>query len=500
MNKIEFCQNFVHLEGSPISFADRPYLPAIYAVDRGNLIARTSRQVEKSTFLANTILYECCRNANAKILVVTPRDEQARSFFHDRLLPPLLKSPLISRYLLGKGSRLQVNNTLFSNGAVVKLRSAFHDADSCRGLSSNILMVDEVQDIAPKSLSVLRETLSHASDGRMLLTGTPKLIDNELESVFARSTGNLWTISCGGCANEVTIDERCLGPVGLICPPCELPINAAQGRWVATNPHSTWGQGFCVSHPMVPWMKYQEILDRAQEYDLFQLRNEVLGLPTTLGEHAVTMAELEACCQGGAMWKTSRGESRGRAGKLYAGVDWGGGSNSRTVLVIGELTPDFVFHVRHVSAFRPTEDPLYCVEQVAKTLRQLRVVAVGADSGMGLTNNRLLFGRYTPPSGFFAISYAPSERPPIRDGYLMKWTVDRTVTLSHVFTRVRKKTLLLPQLSDMREYLPEFACVVAIHDAAMRSIKYTHAESERDDTLHALNYALLMAVHARGRI
>jgi hypothetical protein len=251
---------------------------------------------------------------------------------------------------------------------------------------------------------------------------------------------------------------------------------------------------------MVPWMKYQHILDRAQEYDLFQLRNEVLGLPTTLGEHAVTMAELEACCQGGAMWKTSGGQTGGPPGNLFAGVDWGGGSNSRTVLVIGELTPDFVFHVRHVSAFRPTEDPLYSIEQVARILRQLRVVAVGADSGLGLTNNRLLFEKYTPPNGFFAISYAPSEKHPTRDGYLWKWTVDRTVALSHVFTRVRKRTILLPQLSDMREYLPEFSCVVAIHDAAMRSIKFTHAESQRDDTLHALNYALLMAVHARGRI
>jgi hypothetical protein len=496
LSKLDFCRNFVRLSDEPISFAGRPYLPAIYAVNRGNLVIRASRQVEKSTFLANTILYECCRNQNAKILFVAPREQQAHDFFHDRLLPLLEDSPIIRRALLGKGHRLQVNNIDFSNGAVVKMRPAFHNADACRGQSATMLFVDEVQDIAAKSLAVLKETLSHSREARLLLTGTPKLIDNDLESVFSRSSANLWTIPCASCSNEVTIDERCLGPVGLVCPRCQSSIDATRGRWVTTNPQSTWGQGFCISHPMVPWMEHQTILGSMQEYDLFQLRNEVLGLSTTLGEHAVTMAELEACCQAEKMWKTSRGA----AGSLFAGVDWGGGSNSRTVVVIGELTSDFVFRVRHVSAFRPTEDPLYSVEQVAKICRQLGVVAIAADSGMGLTNNRLLFEKYTPSGSLYAITYAPGEKPPVRDGLLMKWTVDRTVTLSHVFTRVRKQSIRFPQLSEMREFLAEFACVVASYDGAMRSIKFTHAESQRDDTLHATNYALLLAVHSRGGI
>jgi hypothetical protein len=500
LSKLDFCRHFVNLNGEPISFAGRPYLPAVYAVNAGNLVIRASRQVEKSTFLANTIAHECCRNEHAKILVVLPREEQAHSFFHDRLLPILDKSPILRRALLGKGSRVQVNNLLLSNGATIKLRPAFHNADACRGQSATMLIVDELQDLAPKCLAVLKETLSHARAGRMLLSGTPKLIDNDLETIFSLSTANLWTIPCVACGNDVTIDERCLGPLGLICPRCQSAINAAQGRWVATNPGATWGQGFCISHPMVPWIEHRDLLERMQEYDLFQLRNEVLGLSTTLGEHAVTMAELEDCCQSEPMWNPNQAAARQDGRNLIAGVDWGGGTNSRTVLVIGELTADFVFHVRYVAAFRPTEDPLYSVEKVAQICRQLRVSAIAADSGMGLTNNRLLFEKYPPPYSLYAITYAPTQKAPTKDGHLMKWTVDRTVTLSHIFTRVRKQTLRFPPLAEMREFLPEFACVVAVHDAAQRSIKFTHAESQRDDTLHATNYAILLAVHARGRI
>ena len=112
LGKLEFCRHYVHLNGEPISFADRPYLPAVYAVNAGNLVIRASRQVEKSTFLANTIAYECCRNERAKVLVVLPREEQAHSFFHDRLLPLLEKSPVLNRALLGEKSRVQVNNLL----------------------------------------------------------------------------------------------------------------------------------------------------------------------------------------------------------------------------------------------------------------------------------------------------------------------------------------------------------------------------------------------------
>jgi hypothetical protein len=51
------------------------------------LLIRASRQVEKSTFLANTITYEACRNREAQILFVSPRAEQARAFSTKRLTP-----------------------------------------------------------------------------------------------------------------------------------------------------------------------------------------------------------------------------------------------------------------------------------------------------------------------------------------------------------------------------------------------------------------------------
>ncbi len=47
MTKVDFCRSFFVLNRKPMSFEDRPYLPPIYGADRGNLVIRASRQVEK---------------------------------------------------------------------------------------------------------------------------------------------------------------------------------------------------------------------------------------------------------------------------------------------------------------------------------------------------------------------------------------------------------------------------------------------------------------------
>jgi hypothetical protein len=45
-------------------------------------------------------------------------------------------------------------------------------------------------------------------------------------------------------------------------------------------------------------------------------------------------------------------------------------------------------------------------------------------------------------------------------------------------------------------FLDEFACESAVYDDQQRTIKYVHPETQPDDTLHATNYALLIATRA----
>jgi hypothetical protein len=57
MSLRRFAESYLRLHGQPFSLAGRPYLIPIYDSTAKNLVIRASRQVEKSTFLANRIVY-----------------------------------------------------------------------------------------------------------------------------------------------------------------------------------------------------------------------------------------------------------------------------------------------------------------------------------------------------------------------------------------------------------------------------------------------------------
>lgn len=496
VSKLSFCSRFVHLERKLISFQGRPYLPAIYAASGRNLVMRCSRQTEKSTFLVNTIVFEACAKPGIQILFVSPRIDQARLFSNVRLLSCIDQSPIIRRELFGRSTRKpQVMNMQFANGSHVFVRAAYHSADSARGISADLLLVDEFQDVAAGDLPVLQETLSHSRCGRTILTGTPKSIDNHLSSVFSQSTANEWTIRCLACERMVILDETCLGAGTVICPQCSQQLDPDLGFWRPRNPKSTWGDGYWVNHLMVPWLNYDEILERQRVYDPARFKNEVLGIPSALGDHIVTRAEMEACCTDLVMAQDVNQAPGDARGKLVAGIDWGGGGVARTVIVIGYMRHDYVFQICHIDHFPGREDPDRILTEVAARCARFQVCLIAADGGgNGHVYNRLLLDRLRVGGRLplYAILYSAADHDPFRDGALVKWTVNRSATIGGLFSRLKKKMVVFPRVEDVGVYLDEFACEVAEYDDQQRAIKYTHPEIQQDDTLHATNYALLV--------
>ena len=205
MKRFEFCENYIYLKGRPIDFNGRGYLSAIYNSSARQLVLRASRQVEKSTFLVNAIVHAAVTRPGIEILFVAPRDQQAYVFIKTRLMPVVRNSPVIARALLGRRPRkLGIRDVEFANGSMLYVRSAFLKADASRGLTADLLLIDEFQDIADGHLPVLLETQSHSDLRRVILTGTPKLVDNHLEGVFQQSTVNEWTVICHHCAGRHT--------------------------------------------------------------------------------------------------------------------------------------------------------------------------------------------------------------------------------------------------------------------------------------------------------
>jgi hypothetical protein len=500
MTKYDFSERFIYLKGRPISFADRPYLRAPYDSQARRLVIRASRQVEKSTFLVNTILYTAATRRGSHIIFVCPRQVQARVFSGSRLLPTIQESPFIRRLLLGRGKRKpQVTTLRFANGSEVYIRAAFHSADAVRGLDGDLLLVDEFQDIASGDLPVLEEALSHSPFRRVVLTGTPKIVDNHLENAFRQSTAHEFQVPCRGCGCRIILDDRCLGPLGPVCPVCRTALDVTTGHWQARNPDSTWGDGFWINHLMVPWLNYPELVERQRTYDPALFRNECLGLPTALGDHLVTRAELEACCDPRPMAQSIDDVSPLVRDRLVGGIDWGGGGSSRTVVTIGFMDEAYRFHVLRFDRLAAQEEPDSILRQVVALCLRFHLKTLAADGcGNGHVYNRLLLDRLQQQASLHAIIYSTSEHEPRRDGVLWLWTVNRSASIGTVFSRVKKRSLLFPRVEECGSFLDELACEVAEYDDFNRSIKYSHPETQPDDCLHASNYALLIGTLAHA--
>ncbi len=426
-----FCQNFIYLRNQPLSFAGRPYLDEIYQATERNLILRCSRQVEKSTMLCNRIIFEAIANPGINMIFICPRQEQAAVFIKSRLMPAIQQSPLICRALIGPRHRqLPVMNLCFHNHSQLSVRAAYHSADPARGLSGDLLFVDEFQDIASNTLPVLQETLSHSPNPRVILTATPKSQDNHVEAIFRQSTACEWHIPCPACEASSIPDTRIMGLDGLVCHSCRSPISAAAGRWVARHPQSNWGAGYWVNHLMVPWLQYPEILLRQETYHAPRFLNECLGLPTSLGDHLVTRAEMEACCTPQPMATRWSDVPDANQVCMLAGVDWGGGSRSATVVTIGYIRADKKFVVVRFEQLRAQEDPESTLNTVARLCSDFRVRYIAADGGgNGSVYNRLLGDKLEWRVPLYAMMYAGTTQEPRQDGSLHQWTVDRTGTI-----------------------------------------------------------------------
>ena len=161
------------------------------------------------------------------------------------------------------------------------------------------------------------------------------------------------------------------------------------------------------------------------------------------------------------------------------------------------MRTDYTFEVCRFERFSTDEDPARIVESLAARCKQFRVRLIAADgAGNGYVYNRLLADRFDGRLPFYAMIYSNSDHQPQQDGMLYRWTVNRSGTIGNLFARVRKKSILFPAASDCATYLDELAGEVAEYDDVNRCIRFTHPESQPDDALHALVYALQLGIYS----
>jgi len=414
------------LNGEPYHLKDHfPFSPLFDTTMSRATLFKTGRQLSKSTSLAS---HGCMLSAcipGFKTLYVTPLYEQIRRFSNNYVRPFIENSPIKNLWLTTNTERSVLQRS-FRNQSMMQFSFALLDADRIRGISSDKVAIDEVQDMDPDHLPIINETMSHSKWSLSQFTGTPKSLDNPIEGIWKKSSQAEWFIPCytPGCGewNIPSLEyhvEKMLGPVhdhiserypGVVCHKCQKPINPRppNGRWVHRYPdRRALLAGYHVPQIILPLHyarrdKWAELLAKKEGWANTTLNvfyNEVLGESVDVGQKIVTETELRRAST--LPWKNDIRNPNPEMIKLLKhyrmkvmAIDWGGGGEegiSFTTLALMGLAPNGQIHVLWGKRLLHPNDHMREAREIIHWVRRFGVDLVAHDyTGAGTVRETVL--------------------------------------------------------------------------------------------------------------
>lgn len=399
-----------NLRGKPYTIQDHFPFDAFYNTRLcRNMVWKTGRQVAKSTnqacqgvLLSNLIPY-------FNTLFITPQFELIRRFSSNYVAPFISGSP-IKGYFLDSSCANNVLQRTFRNRSIMYFSFALLDCDRTRGLDCAKIAYDEVQDLDPSFIPIIRETMSASDWGLSQFTGTPKTLDGTLENLWVDSSMGEWAIPCScGRVSIPSLDQdldAMLGRTrldrsvserepGVVCAKCSKPINPRTGWW----DHLLREKRFDFSGYHVPQMIMPMHYASPEKWAILQGKrmglgrtatntfyNECCGESYDLGSKLLTVTDLKRAA---ILHENTLANAKaviGRYTKRFLSVDWGGGGEKEisftTAAVLG-WKPDGTIDVIYGWRSLTPNDPIREAVQIIKLLRELRCSHLVHDFGGG---------------------------------------------------------------------------------------------------------------------
>ena len=320
-----------------------------------------------------------------RILTVTPLFEQVRRLSHNYVKPFIHQSPIRSLMVDAKctDSILQKD---FVNGSILYFSYAFTSVTRCRGIATDAICYDELDDFDPEYPPIINQCASSAPRDKKFFRrfGTPKTLDTLMAYYWFQSSQAEWNIRCSHCGhwNVPSLDQdldAMIGPKkpawtvceetpGIICAGrskatkkrCGKPLNTRNGLWVHAHPERRFDNvGYHIPQIVLPqhcedsaaWrllLGYREGKDNTTPAKFY---NEVCGVPYDGSSRLITLTDLKKACtlptevtkiREAADFVTKR-LNDGTYTDAVVSVDWGGGSEkeiSFTTMAIMALRYD----------------------------------------------------------------------------------------------------------------------------------------------------------------
>lgn len=384
-----------------------------------------------------------------------------------------------------------------------------------RGISSDALCIDELQDIIMSNIPVIAQCLSHSSYKYQIFAGTPKSLDNTIQQMWETTSQNEWMVKCHGCNKYNYLGIENIGKHGPICKKCGKDLNVAVGQWMSAKQDAFWS-GYRIPQLMVPWIAkkdsdaWKEILYQMEHYPESQFYNEVLGISYDSASKPITRGDVLACCSVNNKliedpYHLSESDKVlcSRLA-LCAGVDWGEGNDgagkdimgriktaSYTILTVGGFNSLEKYQIVYMKRYEGKEiDPEYIVQDVVKICFVLGVKMIGVDWGHGWGVNNKLF-RMFGAKRCIQYMYVDQQKETRKwDAIGYKMQLMRNFVMSEIFFMFKEEKMLCPPLEKWEHFAKDMFNISVEYVEYQRKLRYIHRPSDPDDWFHSLLYSV----------
>lgn len=494
------------------SFDQRPYLRRIYDTPHRRTLLMCGRQVEKSTTLGNKSFAYACLIPHFKVIYVSPSSTQTKEFSKTRLKETMETCPVIKAWF---PERLTDNvfEKMSINRSKITLRYAFLNADRVRGLSGDMIEIDEFQDIILDNIPVIEESASHSPFKFFSYSGTPKSLDNPMQYYWdTYSTQNEWAVPCEahgtpknpGSWHWNILGEKNIGVNYLICDRCGRQINPLHPRaqWVQTGKpderYETF-EGYRIPQLMVPWIEWSNIITKHKQYPRAKFFNEVLGQSFDSGQRPLTREDVVDNCDSKMKLTpdyVKELQQRLLSSHIYAGIDWGQDStNSYTVIALGAYIDGF-FRIFFLHRFTgPESEPKVQIEKIKRIIKSFNVRRAGADYGGGFWPNDELLRTYGSRR-ILRYQYSSPRTFVKWDERLGRFLVHKSEVMSAIFNAIKRRSVFrFPRWKDFSTpYATDMLAIFSEYNEKSRMTEYKKSPNTTDDTMHAIVLCMLASM------
>lgn len=507
----QIAETLLHLDGQPFSLEDYPMFRSIYESPHRQFLLKAGRQVSKSTSAGNFIITEAVGMPHFRTLYIAPTKSQTEVFSTSRVGKVMHYSPFISKHFVKHSVQDNVLRKILRNGAELTFLYCSDDADRVRGISSDRVWFDEIQDILYDVVPVVLETLSASKYSYVSYSGTPKTMENTMEFLWGLTNQCEWAVKCDGCNKYNIPGMKNLGLKGFCCAKCgKEPLNVRNGMWVAMNARDDKVRiaGYCLPQIIMPMNvegtdvegipKWDRILYKYENYPQSKFKNEVMGQSDSVGARLITREELVSLCKPSrTLYRIPDPADKDHQKGVFAtfgGADWSGGGQeglSRTVVWVSGALPGMKYVTLYYKIF-PVGQPLAVIQEIIETFKAYNVSMICGDAGEGnLPNDHL---RKAFPGIVHAVQYGSNEKPIEykQHSEAPKYHLDRTTAIDNYIMQLKRKNVIY---ANEREMAGAINDILSVYEDITHTGKkvWRHSPSKPDDALHAQIMAWIAA-------